>query len=81
MRDRPAGQPLLRSKVNMVLNRGIAAVLARVPGRRSRVEDTWNGGSFLHWVPDGRGGMRLAGDFLPEPDRRDPGPRRSGPRR
>lgn len=23
------------------------------------------GGPFLHWVPDGRGGWRLAGDFIP----------------
>lgn len=36
--------------------------------RRTRVDDHVCGGPFLHWVPDGRGGSRLAGDFIPRPD-------------
>lgn len=35
---------------------------------RQPVETPAVGGPFLHWVPD-HGGWRLAGDFLPTPDR------------
>ncbi|MDN5914059.1 MAG: hypothetical protein L0I76_02915 [Pseudonocardia sp.] len=71
----------------VVLNLGIAAVLARLPGRRARGSrtDTVAGGPVLRWVPDGRGGLRLAGNYLPDPDPHGPGPqrtnRRRGPRR
>ncbi len=69
----------------VVLNHGIAAVLARLPGRRARADDSWNGGSYLHWVRDGRDGLRLAGDFLPRPVPHAPvaqrTSRRRGPRR
>lgn len=65
----------------VVLHHGIAAVLSRLPGRRARVDDTWNGGSFLHWVRDGRDGLRLAGEFMPEADPRSPAPQRTGRRR
>ncbi|RZT86747.1 hypothetical protein EV383_3645 [Pseudonocardia sediminis] len=47
----------------------LAAVLARLPGRRTPVDDTWNGGSFLHWV-QGRDGLRLAGEFIPDAEPR-----------
>ena len=26
---------------------------------------SWEGGPYLHWVPNGREGWRLAGDFVP----------------
>ena len=46
------------------------AVLIVVVLRRHRpeIEEMPGGGPYLHWVPDRRGGSRLAGDFLPEPD-------------
>ncbi|MBW0106517.1 hypothetical protein [Pseudonocardia sp. KRD291] len=69
-----------------VLNVGLAAVLARLPGRRTRDDDSRNddsrcGGSYLHWVPDGHGGLRLAGYFLPDPELRGPGAARTSPGR
>ncbi|MET0190686.1 MAG: hypothetical protein ABW212_16920 [Pseudonocardia sediminis] len=58
----------------------LAAVLARLPGRRTPVDDTWNGGSFLHWV-QGRDGLRLAGEFIPDAEPRTGSPRAAEPQR
>lgn len=57
----------------------------RAAGKRARTaRDQPCGGPFLNWVPDRRGGLRLAGDFLPEPEPHPGGatrPQRAGPRR
>lgn len=71
------------------------SVLRDAPRRRGRTAgeagDATVGGPFLHWVPDYRGGWRLAGDFLRPADdlrapqrsvlREVPGGRSTGPRR
>lgn len=58
-----------------------ARISGRLPGRRIRIDDLSGGGPYLHWVPDRRGGWRLAGDFIPEPVARRPRSQRTAPRR
>lgn len=70
-RRRAAGPPVPRARsadTGSLPGTRAAVRMARLPGRRTRVGDQLGRGPFLYWVPDGRGGSRLAGHFIPEPE-------------